>query len=242
MQPDNQQQQSQDQDQSFTSFRPSRDTLLLLGALAFLILAIALTFFFQSFGGAGPQPPTTSVAISEGTPTGTSATPVSTTPRATTDLSPEATIYPGPPSPPPFFPSPDTSYPFPAAQTSTALALAGFTLTPEVTAYPGPPSPVGTAPAQPIITSGIPTFGPVRPTATSDPAAGFVPLTATPTNSRNGLQQTDTPTIPPTQLPLVQMSPSAARRSQLEDQRLRSAAPAYRWRAQPLRPMIPPEL
>lgn len=206
MQPEHDEQSSPDQDRRSTSLRPSRDTLLLLGALAFLILAVGLTFLFPL----GPN--------GEASPTGT-------------PLAGAATATPASPSPEPT-PLDETGYPLPGQQLPTtpadvpaASTPTGETDTTGETGYPGPaggrptaevpfaspeptenddqdaeayPVPVGTPPLQSTPINGAPTFAPVRPTATPDVVATFPPPPApAPTDNLGGFQQTVQPTATP---------------------------------------------
>ncbi|MFQ3662148.1 MAG: hypothetical protein SNJ69_07100, partial [Chloroflexaceae bacterium] len=133
--------------------RISRDTLLLLGALSFLILAVALTFLFT---------PNTGTNIGQIAATATSVLP---TEAAQSPVAPQATATPIPQVP---YPSPEVVG---AAPTATPLLPTGQPGTATATAGPGAPEepypgPVGESTPPPL-----PTFNPtvIQPTAPPPP-------------------------------------------------------------------------
>ncbi len=205
MQQDNEEQSPQDQGRRVTiSF--SRDTLLLLAALAFLILAIGLTFLFSPSTEVVTPPGTatsiagqtsgTSVALATGTvPPRFTVTPIST---ATAPIQITTGPYPLPGGD---FGTPGNGYPAPGNDTTTGTPSDGYpapdnsggTFFPTATETGAYPEPVGSPPAQ--ATSAVPTFAPNRPTATSAAVATFPPAaSATPTDSLVAAQQTATST------------------------------------------------
>lgn len=213
-----------------SSPRISRDTLLLLGALTFLIFAVALTFLFP-IGGNQEATPTpgpggaTATIIAAGSPYPVATEPGAAYPVATQPggAYPLATATAGGGAYPqpgegtsvagldPSSPADATEQAIEATQAAldeTALsldetALAAGTATPDE-AYPLPD---GTAPAQPTIavTSVRPTQAPVIPTQAPAPTAPPLPTQAPaqpPTN-------TPPPTFPPpTTAPLFSPTPA----------------------------------
>jgi hypothetical protein len=183
----------------------SRDTLLLLGALTFLILAVALTFLFTPDNNLPGEPtaPATSVAVEQPTAVGGEPYPSPATgpyPVATTGggVAPTVGSYPGPvgeaASPTAEGPGTiPTGDPF-AEATPTDGAAGGQLPTATDAAYPGPVG-EGTPPA-------LPTFNPtvVQPTSAPPPALPTsAPPVVQPTTAPPPAQQPTT--APPAQQP-----------------------------------------
>lgn len=161
---------SQDNQQSerAAGLRPSRDTLLLLGALLFLILAVALTFFFTPNNRNADQLDATSLA---GQPTATGAVGAYPAPSAIAQGS-TAGPYPVPADSTSIIPTPAIGTP----------QVAGQNGTPGSGAYPEPAGGATTA------TAGLPDLLP-----TSDPNAEPSPAGTTTIDTSS--QQTTATTI-----------------------------------------------
>lgn len=192
MQPEDEGQPGRDQDRRSVSIRLSRDTLLLLGALTFLIIAVGLTFLFPLGQGSNTSgPAASSTPLLQGTASQPTALALDTT----------SGPYPGPAAQ-----ATATSNPVPSpALVSPTSGLLSNTIVSE--ASPAPyPIPVGSPPAQAqtATTQPPPTFMPTRPTA--DPAVATFPPAPTSTTGfvAGGLQ-----TSPTTEQPTV-ASPTTA--------------------------------
>lgn len=190
----------------------SRDTLLLLGALTFLILAVALTFLFtpnsgQNDGSAtatalagvptqpgGPYPEPSVPAVGEATPA-----------EGSTGFLPTVPAYPGPDAA--LTPSPDQAAVIPTGDPlaeasptadsavdapSPTSGAAGGQISPTSNAYPGPAG-EGTPPP-------LPTFNPtvIQPTS---PPPQVVPTTAPPIGAQPTFAPPPTVAAPPTLAP-----------------------------------------
>jgi hypothetical protein len=169
--------------------RISRDTLLLLGALTFLILAVALTFLFTP--GAEELPPATEVAV-QPTLGAEPTTPGYPAPGDTAEPG-----YPAPPEPAPG--TPDEAYPGPDAPAGGVATPLPFPTVAEPSpadangtptdAYPAPTTPT-TAPTQPVLSDdqspypqpdGSPPAQPTfQPTSVPPPVQQPPPATAAP--------------------------------------------------------------
>lgn len=192
--------------------RFSRDTILLVGALAFLIIAVALTFLFTpNTGNQSAQLAETATANAltpaDGAPStspASAATPAGAYPdssQVAVTGEPSAETYPGPESTAPYpntteEPGLDQTQEVNAAPTAvTALSL--DSPTPEEPAYPEPD---GTPPTQP-------TFNPAVSTATF--AAQTLPTSRPPAGGQQPTSPpapTLPPTLPPTPPPFVPTS------------------------------------
>jgi hypothetical protein len=213
----------------------SRDTLLLLGALTFLILAVVLTFLFTP-GGDDQGASATATAIAAA-PT---AAPVDTYPSpAGVPTAPPDGAYPSPGSLPtvaPAYPSPgDELTPtaeLPAAiPTGDPLAEATPTVDPLASGYPAPtngvaggvigqtpensayPGPVGegTPPALPTFNPTViqPTAAPPPPLPTAAPPVAQAPTSApAPTVQPPPAQPTDTFELEATSAPVATAVPT----------------------------------
>ncbi|NNJ08725.1 hypothetical protein EKD04_000110 [Chloroflexales bacterium ZM16-3] len=171
--------------------RFSRDTLLLVGALAFLIIAVALTFLFTPNSGTRTAQLAQTASASAQTPVGDANGESSPVPGAT-----DAASYPDPTTANVAAVPTDSAYPSPENVPSTTAidetvtatynlegetALSLDSPTPEDNPYPEPD---GTPPTQP-------TFSPAVRTAT-------VQIAVIPTQPAAGGQQpTSPPTFPP---------------------------------------------
>lgn len=216
--------------------RLSRDTLLLLGALTFLIFAVALTFLFPIGGNQEATPTTapdgaTSTIIASGSPypvgteQGGGPYPVATQPGGAYPVATATSGVGGYPLPgdgtsvagvDPSSPADATEQAIEATQAAldeTALsldetALAAGTATPD-DAYPQPDS---TAPSQPTIavTSVRPTQAPVQPPPATAPPA---PTSPPPPTQAPAQPPTNTPFPtfpPPTTAPIVTPTPETS--------------------------------
>lgn len=255
MQPEDDDQSIQDPDQRRSvNIRISRDTLLLLGALAFLILAVGLTFLFPLAPGEGEATPT---AIAEAATATVAAAGIIPSPPAG---------YPAPGEEPAGYPAPGAETPangFASPEPTGAAATPGIATSPTAEASPAAvspdaerspdayPAPEGTAPTQPTNGTPIPTFDPARPTATA-PAATFPPPAATfpppataapPTRDEAvGAQPTaaqPTSAPPPTAAPPAQSQPAPTQPQQPQPT-TDGKAPGTAVPTSPLEPTIPP--
>ncbi|WP_165360630.1 hypothetical protein [Candidatus Chloroploca sp. Khr17] len=139
MTPDDQQSpDSQFSDQS-QSKRISRDTLLLLGALSFLILAVALTFLFTPGGQPGDE---AGVPTEELTTTPDPAYPV-------VSPTPDQGAYPSPGQPTAPVAGFDPAYPYPMPVVPTGDPALETTATPDAAVGVDPPSLIPTDAAYP---------------------------------------------------------------------------------------------
>jgi hypothetical protein len=215
----------------------SRDTLLLLGALTFLILAVALTFLFTPNSGPLSEPSTTAVAELPTTATGPYPSPGASGPypveSATADsgaAAPTSGTYPGPvgeattlpaatPEVPPSEGTTPGSIPTgdPLAEaTATAGQAGGQIATATTEPYPGPVGD-GTPVSQPTFNPTViqPTQAPpvVQPTQGLPTSA---PPVAQPTQAPPVVQPTQAPTtgLPPTPTKAptgeIELDPTAA--------------------------------
>ncbi len=200
--------QPEDDDQSFqeperrSGFTINRDTLVLLGALAFLIIAIGLTFLFPL--GFGDQSQPTLVAEQPTTP-GEPGYPAPTS--AVVDNG-----YPAHAATTPNDSSEGSGYPAPNAETtstSTATIEAepeptDQTTTPanDLTEEAAYPIPVGSPPAQ---SSAAPTFAPTRLTVTPRP---ITTLALSPTSAPTTPPDTPTPDVPKEPSPTATQTPT----------------------------------
>lgn len=213
MQPDDQEQPSSSEEGRTFSLRMSRDTLLLLGALVFLILGVALTFLFpigsdntqtaQGTATAGTGTTVPPVAPSAGTPSPTvvAAQPAATGYPApsTVAAQPPANGYPAPNGTPvagginlETTPTLTAELPPLSSTDETALALDATT-----TGEQPYPQPVGSPPARPTFDSAPPTFAPSRPTSVVPTMP--LPLLPTPVgNPTAGGQPQQAVPVPPT--------------------------------------------
>ena len=179
--------------------RFSRDTLLLLGALAFLILAVTLTFIFTPNPGSQTSQAPTAASAGSLTPVG--SVPTTRQPTSGAYPQPVATNA-GASATPAGGASTEEAYPSPSGSAQPALIATGDpSAEAALTASPGPtqqsdislitpttegeayPRPDGTPPTQP-------TFSPAMVTATILPPA-------LPTRPAGGQQPGITPFIPP---------------------------------------------
>lgn len=174
--------------------RISRDTLLLLGALTFLIVAVALTFLFTP-GATPPAEEPTAVALASVTPTD-APYPVAS--------EPTSPPYPGPgglptSEPPALLPTGDASL----EASPTADPAGGLQPTADPDAYPGPVG-EGTPPALPTFSPPTavppPTFPPpptAVPAPTFPPAATAVPAPTFPPAETSLPDDRETADVPP---------------------------------------------
>ncbi len=179
-----------------------RDTLVLIGALAFLILAVGLTFFFPGAPGAPVPEAETQIALEGGT-----ATPAV--------VVPTEAAYPGPGS---GLEGGNGAYPGPgpAEQASPTPFSDDADETPEPVGYPPPrdtPTPTADAPAfQPTtvtLTPAVQTFVPA-PTLTPIPVPTQPPSGFQPAPTQTPQPPVATPIPAPTQAPTNGDQPTTA--------------------------------
>lgn len=183
-------QDNQQQSERAAGLRPSRDTLLLLGALLFLILAVALTFFFTPNNGSSDA--LNATALAGAATTGTAGTYPA--PSGIAQIG-TAGAYPGPAGATSVVGTPAIGTPQVAGQNGTPGSGAypepgavGQNGTPATDGYPGPAGGAATA------TAGLPDLIP-----TSDPDAEPSPAGTTTVDTSS--QQTTATTI-------LQLSPT----------------------------------
>jgi hypothetical protein len=211
----------------------SRDTLLLLGALTFLILAVALTFLFTPNGGQNNGSATATAIASAPTEPGGPYPGAATPAEGSTGFLPTIPAYPGPgaeltaspdqaagiPTGNPLSEASPTAESPDGASSPTADAAGGVQISPTAgEAYPGPIG-EGNPPLQPTFNPTVvqptvapaPTFPPTSPPVAVQPTVAPAPtLGPPPTTEPSGqpAQPTDDLALDGTAAPTVVTTPA----------------------------------
>lgn len=182
-----------------------RDTLVLIGALAFLILAVGLTFFFPGAPGAPGPEEQTQIALEDATDAPPAVVP---TDAAYPDPGLDPDLGPGTETDNDAYPGPD-----PAEQASPTMVIDDDDQTPEPVGYPPPRGTVtATAsvpafqPTVPTVIATVPTFIPAPtqpPSPVPQPTQPFQPAPTQPPQP-----PVTTPIPAPTQVPVNASAPA----------------------------------